>query len=193
MGCFSYLCKRSRIGEWLKYLCFEKYFHFSQYSSLQNNPLIQAIEFVFCVFAFYCQYFRACIIHFHGHQGRVKLPPVTSPHKWPNHRWKPSFFDVSGTRIFYAFVGYYCCILNILRRVYMWNMGLCGSVPQPWVHLKYLGPLIPAGSWTTDGWTHELVKATHGYFHEARVDHLKWFLSMGFLSVNMYHTYLQLI
>lgn len=28
MECFSYLCKRSRIGEWLKYLCFEKHFHF---------------------------------------------------------------------------------------------------------------------------------------------------------------------
>lgn len=63
-----YLYKRSRIGEWLKYLCFEKYFlSVFQYSSLQNNPLIQTIEFVFYVFAFYYQYFRACIIHFYGH------------------------------------------------------------------------------------------------------------------------------
>lgn len=28
-------------------------------------------------------------------------------------------FDFLGTRIFYAFVGYYCCVLNILTRAYM--------------------------------------------------------------------------
>lgn len=36
----------------IKILMLRKELSLSRYSSLQNNPLIQAIEFVFCVLAF---------------------------------------------------------------------------------------------------------------------------------------------
>lgn len=130
----------------IKIFMLRKELSLSQYSSLQNNPLIQAVEFVFCAFAFYCRYLGHALFICRGVREELnccQLPPHTST--------QPSFegfiCTVSFTGIlFYACVGCCCLSLIILTRVCMWSMDLCNSIPQPWVHLEHMGPLIPVGS-----------------------------------------------
>lgn len=99
--------------------------------------MIQAIEFVFCVFAFYYQYFRACIIHFHGRQGRTKL-------LYPTQVAQPSseafIFDVSGTEIVYAFWG-----LLLLHFKYS-NKGLHVKYGSMWQCSPALGTFEAPGA-----------------------------------------------
>lgn len=98
--------------------------------------MIQAIEFVFCVFAFYYQYFRACIIHFHGHEGRAKL-------LLPTQVAQPSLeaiFDVSRTEIVYAFLG-----LLLLHFKYS-NKGLHVKYGSMWQCSSTLGTFEAPGA-----------------------------------------------
>lgn len=142
---FSYLCKRSRIGEWLKYLCFEKYFHFLNIAVYRIIHWFRPLSLYSVFLPFITNIFELASFIFMGIREEL-----TATSDLPTQAAQPPredfSFDVLGTRIlFHAFVGYYCCIVNILTRVCMWNIGLCGSVAQPWVHLKHLGASYPSG------------------------------------------------
>lgn len=142
----------------------------SQYSSLQNNPLIQAIEFVFCAFAFYCRYFRTCIIHLQRCQGRAKLLLVTSPHKRPTIIWGLYLHC-------FVYRNFILCLCGLLLSQFNYsNKSLhveYGSVQQYSSTLGTFeahGASYPVGSWTIDQWTPWLgKKVPMNCFHEVRI------------------------
>lgn len=143
----------------------------SQHSSLRNNPLIQAIEFIFwfCLLLpiFYSMHYSFVWVSGKSYTAASYLPTQAA---------QPSFeafvYDVCVQETyFYACVGYYCCTLNIITRVCMWTVDLCGSIAQCWVHLEHLGPLLPVGNWTQISETMSWVRASHGCLHEVRHDH----------------------